>query len=57
MAVAIVKRHYVDDYHDDSVDTVEEAIQRASEVKYVHPVVAFTSGTAGFELGHGPGEA
>ncbi|XP_062714303.1 uncharacterized protein LOC109417163 [Aedes albopictus] len=34
-AVAIVKRHYVDDYYD-SVDTVEEAIQRASEVKYVH---------------------
>ncbi|XP_058836884.1 uncharacterized protein LOC131693240 [Topomyia yanbarensis] len=34
-AAAIVKKHYVDDYYD-SVDTVEEAIQRAKEVKYIH---------------------
>lgn len=32
---AIVKQHYVDDYYD-SVDSVEEAIQRAREVKYIH---------------------
>ncbi|XP_062710901.1 uncharacterized protein LOC134288972 [Aedes albopictus] len=34
-AEAIVKKHYVDDYYD-SVDTEEEAIRRAEEVKYVH---------------------
>ncbi|XP_062699137.1 uncharacterized protein LOC134284320 [Aedes albopictus] len=34
-AAAIVKRHYVDDYFD-SVDTIEEAISRAEEVKFVH---------------------
>ncbi|XP_062704050.1 uncharacterized protein LOC134286454 [Aedes albopictus] len=34
-AAAIVKRHYVDDYFD-SVDTIEEAISRAKEVKFVH---------------------
>ncbi|XP_058448834.1 uncharacterized protein LOC131428811 [Malaya genurostris] len=32
---AIVDRHYVDDYYD-SMDTPEEAIQRAKEVKYIH---------------------
>ncbi|XP_055614982.1 uncharacterized protein LOC129761291 [Toxorhynchites rutilus septentrionalis] len=32
---AIREKHYVDDYYD-SVDSVEEAIQRAKEVKYVH---------------------
>ncbi|XP_062557815.1 uncharacterized protein LOC134222672 [Armigeres subalbatus] len=39
-ADAIVKRHYVDDYYD-SVDTVEEAIQRANEVRYVHSCGGF----------------
>ncbi|XP_062704467.1 uncharacterized protein LOC134286808 [Aedes albopictus] len=39
-AVAIVKRHYVDDYFD-SVDTVEEAIRRANEVKFVHSCGGF----------------
>ncbi|XP_065089673.1 uncharacterized protein LOC135710890 [Ochlerotatus camptorhynchus] len=34
-AAAIIKKHYVDDYYD-SVDTVEEAIQRAKEVKHIH---------------------
>ncbi|XP_039439556.1 uncharacterized protein LOC120420555 [Culex pipiens pallens] len=34
-AAAIIKRHYVDDYYD-SVDTVEQAVQRAKEVKEVH---------------------
>ncbi|XP_062556945.1 uncharacterized protein LOC134221776 [Armigeres subalbatus] len=34
-ARAIVENHYVDDYFD-SVDTVEEAVKRAQEVKYVH---------------------
>ncbi|XP_065083280.1 uncharacterized protein LOC135705459 [Ochlerotatus camptorhynchus] len=34
-AAAIIKKHYVDDYYD-SVDTVEEAIRRAKEVKYIH---------------------
>ena len=33
-AAAIVDRHYVDDYYD-SVDTVEEAIDRAKAVKYI----------------------
>lgn len=33
---AIVKQHYVDDYYD-SVDSVEEAIQRAKEVKLAYP--------------------
>ncbi|XP_058825736.1 uncharacterized protein LOC131685801 [Topomyia yanbarensis] len=37
---AIVKRHYVDDYYD-SVDTIEEAIQRASEVRYIHSCGGF----------------
>ncbi|XP_055615268.1 uncharacterized protein LOC129761557 [Toxorhynchites rutilus septentrionalis] len=32
---AIINRHYVDDYFDSS-DTVEEAVQRASEVKLIH---------------------
>lgn len=34
-AAAIVHKHYVDDYYD-SVDTVEEAIRRAKEVKFIH---------------------
>ncbi|XP_062556738.1 uncharacterized protein LOC134221563 [Armigeres subalbatus] len=34
-ATAIIERHYVDDYFD-SVDTIEEAIRRAKEVKFVH---------------------
>lgn len=33
-AAAIIKRHYVDDYLD-SVDTVEEAIRRAKEVRFI----------------------
>ncbi|XP_062711642.1 uncharacterized protein LOC134289598 [Aedes albopictus] len=32
---AIVKRHYVDDYFD-STETVEEAVQKASEVRFIH---------------------
>ncbi|XP_053698659.1 uncharacterized protein LOC128745607 [Sabethes cyaneus] len=32
---AIVHKHYVDDYFD-STDTVEKAVQRASEVRFVH---------------------
>lgn len=34
-AVAIVKNHYVDDYFD-SVDTVEEAVNREKEVRFIH---------------------
>ncbi|XP_058811010.1 uncharacterized protein LOC131675893 [Topomyia yanbarensis] len=34
-AAAIIEKHYVDDYFD-SVDTVEEAIKRASEVRLIH---------------------
>ncbi|XP_062698521.1 uncharacterized protein LOC134284163 [Aedes albopictus] len=34
-AEAIVENHYVDDYFD-STDTVEEAVKRAQEVKFVH---------------------
>ncbi|XP_055527785.1 uncharacterized protein LOC129720345 [Wyeomyia smithii] len=34
-AIAVSEKHYVDDYYD-SVDTVEEAMQRAKEVKYIH---------------------
>ncbi|XP_065087297.1 uncharacterized protein LOC135709035 [Ochlerotatus camptorhynchus] len=34
-AAAIVKKHYVDDYFD-SVDTIEEAIQRAKQVRFIH---------------------
>ncbi|XP_062713284.1 uncharacterized protein LOC134290229 [Aedes albopictus] len=41
-AVAIVENHYVDDYFD-SVDTIEEAVKRAKEVRYVHS-------RGGFEL-------
>lgn len=32
---AIVNRHYVDDYFD-STDTVEEAVQKACEVRFIH---------------------
>ncbi|XP_055523080.1 uncharacterized protein LOC129717248 [Wyeomyia smithii] len=34
-AVAIIEKHYVDDYYD-SVDTVEEAVERARQVQYIH---------------------
>ncbi|XP_058828118.1 uncharacterized protein LOC131688011 [Topomyia yanbarensis] len=34
-ADAIINRHYVDDYFD-SVDTIQEAVQRAKQVKLVH---------------------
>ncbi|XP_065074488.1 uncharacterized protein LOC135698436 [Ochlerotatus camptorhynchus] len=34
-AAAIIEKHYVDDYFD-SVDTIEEAITRATDVRYVH---------------------
>lgn len=39
-AAAIIHRHYVDDYFD-SVDTVEEAVQRAQEVKIIHENCGF----------------
>ncbi|XP_055632594.1 uncharacterized protein LOC129773069 [Toxorhynchites rutilus septentrionalis] len=39
-AAAITKKHYVDDYYD-SADTIEEAIQRAEEVKYIHSRAGF----------------
>ncbi|XP_062537760.1 uncharacterized protein LOC134206081 [Armigeres subalbatus] len=41
-AVAIVENHYVDDYFD-SANTIEEAVKRAKEVRYVHS-------RGGFEL-------
>ncbi|XP_055527287.1 uncharacterized protein LOC129719897 [Wyeomyia smithii] len=41
-AEAIVENHYVDDYFD-SAETVEEAVQRAQDVRYVHS-------KGGFEL-------
>ncbi|XP_053699130.1 uncharacterized protein LOC128746106 [Sabethes cyaneus] len=37
---AIISRHYVDDYYD-SVNTTEEAIKRADEVKYIHSQAGF----------------
>ncbi|XP_053692563.1 uncharacterized protein LOC128741013 [Sabethes cyaneus] len=37
---AIISRHYVDDYYD-SVNTTEEAIKRAEEVKYIHSQAGF----------------
>ncbi|XP_065079713.1 uncharacterized protein LOC135702590 [Ochlerotatus camptorhynchus] len=43
-AAAVVENHYVDDYLD-SVDTIEEAVQLAKEVKTVHE-------RGGFELRH-----
>lgn len=56
-AVAIEKKHYVDDYFD-SVDTVEEAINRAKEVRFIHSKGGFeirnwvsNSGTFLDELG------
>ncbi|XP_065080970.1 uncharacterized protein LOC135703620 [Ochlerotatus camptorhynchus] len=39
-AKAIVENHYVDDYFD-SMDTVEQAVKRAQEVKYVHSKAGF----------------
>lgn len=39
-ADAIIKKHYVDDYYD-SVDSVEQAIQIASEVKHIHSRAGF----------------
>ncbi|XP_065095026.1 uncharacterized protein LOC135716294 [Ochlerotatus camptorhynchus] len=41
---AIIRRHYVDDYLD-SADSVDEAIERAKQVRYIHS-------QAGFELHH-----
>ncbi|XP_055643274.1 uncharacterized protein LOC129779676 [Toxorhynchites rutilus septentrionalis] len=43
-ATAVIENHYVDDYLD-SVDTVEEAVQLAEEVKTIHE-------RGGFELRH-----
>ncbi|KXJ71211.1 hypothetical protein RP20_CCG021176 [Aedes albopictus] len=43
-SAAIIDCHYVDDYFD-SVDTIEEAIQRAKEVSFIHA-------QGGFELRH-----
>ncbi|XP_065077560.1 uncharacterized protein LOC135700833 [Ochlerotatus camptorhynchus] len=39
-AAAIINRHYVDDYFD-SVDTVEEAVKLAQEVRLVHRKAGF----------------
>ncbi|XP_065093120.1 uncharacterized protein LOC135713814, partial [Ochlerotatus camptorhynchus] len=39
-ATAIVKKHYVDDYFD-SAQIIEEAVQRASDVRYVHSKAGF----------------
>lgn len=39
-AMAIIERHYVDDYYD-SFDTEEEAIQRASEIRHIHSMAGF----------------
>lgn len=39
-AAAIVQKHYVDDYYD-SVDTIEEAIRRAKEVRFIHSKAGF----------------
>lgn len=39
-AAAIIDKHYVDDYYD-SVDTAEEAIRRAKEVRFIHSKAGF----------------
>ncbi|XP_058828874.1 uncharacterized protein LOC131688562 [Topomyia yanbarensis] len=39
-AGAIINRHYVDDYFD-SVDTVEEAVERAKQVSHIHKQAGF----------------
>ncbi|XP_055629686.1 uncharacterized protein LOC129770717 [Toxorhynchites rutilus septentrionalis] len=39
-AMAIIKRHYVDDYFD-SVDTIEEAVERAKQVRFIHKRAGF----------------
>ncbi|XP_053686396.1 uncharacterized protein LOC128735940 [Sabethes cyaneus] len=39
-ASAIINKHYVDDYFD-SVDTIEDAVRRAKEVKYIHSKAGF----------------
>lgn len=39
-AAAIIDKHYVDDYYD-SVDTVEEAIRRAKEIRFIHSKAGF----------------
>ncbi|XP_055643077.1 uncharacterized protein LOC129779554 [Toxorhynchites rutilus septentrionalis] len=39
-AMAIIKRHYVDDYFD-SVDTIEEAVERAKQVRFIHMRAGF----------------
>ncbi|XP_065095155.1 uncharacterized protein LOC135717133 [Ochlerotatus camptorhynchus] len=39
-AKAIVENHYVDDYFD-STDTVEQAVKRAQDVRYVHSKAGF----------------
>ncbi|XP_055622190.1 uncharacterized protein LOC129765786 [Toxorhynchites rutilus septentrionalis] len=38
--MAIIDRHYVDDYYD-SVDTEEDAVQRASDVRFIHSMAGF----------------
>ncbi|XP_058828364.1 uncharacterized protein LOC131688208 [Topomyia yanbarensis] len=40
-AEAIIDKHYVDDYFD-STDTIEEAVTRAKQVRYVHSKAGFT---------------
>ncbi|XP_058444291.1 uncharacterized protein LOC131425967 [Malaya genurostris] len=39
-AAAIIDRHYVDDYFD-SVDTIDEAVERAKQVSYIHKQAGF----------------
>ncbi|XP_058816669.1 uncharacterized protein LOC131679942 [Topomyia yanbarensis] len=39
-ARAIIDRHYVDDYYD-SLDTEDEAVRRAKEVRYIHSKAGF----------------
>ncbi|XP_065090777.1 uncharacterized protein LOC135711744 [Ochlerotatus camptorhynchus] len=39
-AAAIIDRHYIDDYFD-SVDTIEEAVVLAKQVRYVHEQAGF----------------
>ncbi|XP_062713981.1 uncharacterized protein LOC134290796 [Aedes albopictus] len=39
-SMAVVRKHYVDDYFD-STHTVEEAVQRAREVRFIHSQAGF----------------